>query len=151
MKQGDNLAPILFVLFINAVTTTLEKKWKFTKPDFRWFPNTKNDKIRGKLNNITWRNKGTSFNFFQSFYVDDAAFILLSRTEAIEATKTIVKHFKRFGLTVHTGSKSEKETSKTEFEFIPAPGYTATNADTTDIKITEDSFISHTDCFQYLG
>lgn len=39
--QGDNLAPILSVIFLNAATTTLKKKQKFEKPDFQWFPNTK--------------------------------------------------------------------------------------------------------------
>ena len=73
------------------------------------------------------------FTFFQSFYVDDAAFILLSRSEAIAAIQTIVKHFKRFGLTVHTGSKSKNEKSKTKFEFIPGPGHIITNTDTDDL------------------
>ena len=50
VKQGDNLAPILFVILLNAVTETLENKWTFEKPDFRWMPNTKgNDQTRGQL------------------------------------------------------------------------------------------------------
>ena len=68
VKQGDNLAPILFVIFLNAVITTLEKKWKFKKPDFQWFPNTKKEnKSRGKLSAISLKNKGEKFDFFNIF------------------------------------------------------------------------------------
>ena len=35
VKQGDNLGPILFIILIQAVSTTLDKKWNFAKPDFR--------------------------------------------------------------------------------------------------------------------
>jgi hypothetical protein len=39
-EQGDNLAPVLFIFVIHAVSNTLDKKWDFTTPDFRWFPDT---------------------------------------------------------------------------------------------------------------
>ena len=35
VKQGDNLGPILFILLIQAVSSTLDKKWNFSTPDFR--------------------------------------------------------------------------------------------------------------------
>jgi hypothetical protein len=35
VKQGDNLAPILFIFVIHAVSNSLDKKWNFTTPDFR--------------------------------------------------------------------------------------------------------------------
>jgi hypothetical protein len=38
VKQGDNLGPILFIFVIQAVSITLDKKWTFQKPDFRWRP-----------------------------------------------------------------------------------------------------------------
>ena len=34
VKQGDNLGPILFILLIQAVASTLDKKWNFVTPDF---------------------------------------------------------------------------------------------------------------------
>ena len=98
VKQGDNLAPILFVMFLNTVTTTLESKWKLDKPDFRCFLNTKtNNKIRGKFSSNSWKNRGEIFSFFQSFYLDNAAFITTSQEDANNAIILLVKYFKRFG------------------------------------------------------
>ena len=137
---------------MDAVTKTLETKWTFQTPDFRWFPDTKTSgKKRGRLGNINWRNKGTKFTFYHSFYVDDAAFILLNKQDAQAAIKLIDSHFKRFGLTVHTGNKEKNVTSKTEFTFIPAPGHAPTDTDTADIDIDENRFISSCEKFQYLG
>jgi hypothetical protein len=52
VKQGDNLAPVLFIFVIHAVSNTLDKKWDFTTPDFRWFPDTQvGSKPRGQLRN----------------------------------------------------------------------------------------------------
>jgi hypothetical protein len=50
------------------------------------------------------------FSFFKSYYVD-TAFILLSRGSD-RRLKLIVSHFRRFGLTIHTGSK--RKAGKTE-------------------------------------
>ena len=36
VKQGDNLGPTPFVFLTNAVSTSLDKKWIFEKPNFRW-------------------------------------------------------------------------------------------------------------------
>jgi len=35
VKQGDNLGPILFIYLIQAVSTTMDKKWIFATPDFQ--------------------------------------------------------------------------------------------------------------------
>ena len=115
-------------------------------------PNTKKDnKTRGQLKNISWKNKGDKFTFFSSYYVDDAAFILLNRNDAIEATKLMYSHFKRFGLTIHTGSKNKKEKSKTEFLVIPGAGTTPIDQDEKDIFINNDAYISFCTKFKYLG
>jgi hypothetical protein len=55
------------------------------------------------------QQKGTMFSFFKSYYVDDTAYILLSRGEVVAASKLIVSHFRRFGLTIHTGSTKRKK------------------------------------------
>ena len=76
-------------------------------------------RARGQLTKMPVKTKeGEKFSFFKSYYVDDAAFLLLNREDAIRATKLIVSHFKRFGLTVHTGSRSLGEGSKTEALYL---------------------------------
>jgi hypothetical protein len=79
MRRGDNLAPVLFKFVIHAVSNSLDKKWNFETPDFRWQPDTQAGKVRGQLCGTKHVNKETKFSFFKSYYVDDTAFILLSR------------------------------------------------------------------------
>jgi hypothetical protein len=74
-----------------------------------------------------------------SQYVDDTAFILLSRDRRL---KLIVSHFRRFGLTIHTGSKRKGEDSKTEAIHFPRPGQESSAADMEDIEIDADRFMS---------
>jgi hypothetical protein len=54
--------------------------------------------------------KGAKFSFFESYYVDDTVFLLLSREELETASKLIVSHFRRFGLIIHTGSRRKEST-----------------------------------------
>eukprot|EP00978_Attheya_sp_CCMP212_P026570 scaffold87617_cov61-Attheya_sp.AAC.6 len=53
VKQGDNMAPVLFIFLVNAFTETLENKWDFKKMEYKnWFPKAKNGGIkRGRLVN----------------------------------------------------------------------------------------------------
>ena len=149
VKQGDNLAPVLFIFVIHAVSNSLDKKWDFTTPDFRWLPDTRTP--RGMLRGTRHTTKGTKFSFFKSYYVDDTAFILLSRGALIAASKPIVSHFRRFGLTIHTGSKRKNDDSKTEAIHFPRPGQVSSVADMADIVIDEDRFMSFCIKFKYLG
>jgi hypothetical protein len=151
VKQGDNLAPILFIFVMHAVSNTLDKKWDFETPDFRWQPDTLDGKPRGQLCGTRHTTEGTRFSFFKSYYVDDTAFILLSREELVAASKLIVSHFRRFGLTIHTGVKSKNEGSKTEAIHFPRPRQVSSAADTEDIDIDEDRFMSFCTKFKYLG
>jgi hypothetical protein len=89
------------------------------------------------------------FSFFKSYYVDDTAFILLSRGEVIVASKLIVSHFRRFDLTIHAGSKRKNEESKTEAIYFPRPGQESTAADIEDIEIHEDCFLTFCLNFKY--
>ena len=34
VKQRDNIGPILFIYFVQAVSTSLDNKWNFTTPYF---------------------------------------------------------------------------------------------------------------------
>ena len=54
-------------------------------------------------------------------YVDDGAFSFKTRREMEIGANLIHKHFAKFGLEMHVGTKSKK--SKTECVFFPAPGH----------------------------
>jgi hypothetical protein len=84
--------------------------------------------------------QGTMFSFFKSYYVDDTAFILLSRGEVI-AAKLIVSHFRRFGLTIHTGSKRKRRRLENGGP-LSEPGQESSAADMEDIEIDADRFMS---------
>ena len=71
-----------------------------------------------------------SFSDLDSYYVDDAAYVFLSRKDIEDASKLIKSHFTRFGLTVHCGDRRSDGNSKTEAMYIPPPGKTATTATT---------------------
>jgi len=46
VKQGDNLGPILFIYLIQAVSTTMDKKWTFATPDFRRHGSKKDGQVK---------------------------------------------------------------------------------------------------------
>jgi hypothetical protein len=96
--------------------------------------------------------EGKKFSFFKSYYVDDTAFLFLCRSDLDRAAKLIVSHFRRFGLTIHTGSRSAKESSKTEaMRFLINPKTTGAEDIPEDIEIDEDRFMSFCNKFVYLG
>jgi hypothetical protein len=147
VKQGDNLAPILFIFVIYAVSNSLDTKWNFTTSDFRWYPNTQaGSKPRGHLRRTKHVNKGTKFSFFKSYKVGNTALILLSRRELAAASKLIVSHFRCCGLTIHTGSRRKSEDSKTEAIHFSRPGQESSATDTEVIGIDADRFVKFCSC-----
>jgi hypothetical protein len=154
VKQGDNLGPILFIFMIQAVSTTLDKKWNFETPDFRWHGMKKDGSHKWNPNlgkGTSTATEGTPFSFWKSYYVDDAAFLFLNRKDIEQASKLIMSHFKRFGLTVHSGSKRNDKPSKTEAMYIPKPCQQPTVEDTKEIMLDEDRFFAYCTKFKYLG
>jgi hypothetical protein len=112
---------------------------------------TEDGKPRGQLSGTKHINKGTKFSLFKAYYVDVTAFILLSRGKLVAASKLIVSHFRRFGLTIHTGVKSKNEGSKTEAIHFPRPRQESSADNTEDIDIDEDRFMSFCIKFKYLA
>eukprot|EP00978_Attheya_sp_CCMP212_P020961 scaffold60711_cov65-Attheya_sp.AAC.8 len=47
VKQGDNMAPVLFIYLMNAFAKTMSIKWTFKKLDYTWFPESNNRNKRG--------------------------------------------------------------------------------------------------------
>ena len=148
VKQGDNLAPVLFLIYIQAVLETLDKKF----PGRKKLPfATRFDHI---IHGARWRaTKGvTLFEIGESLYADDAFFGFETRVELAEGTVTIDRHFTSFGLQVHRGkilADGKRKKSKTECMYFPAQGRYE-DGDTTDILVDE-GFYSFTKKFKYLG
>ena len=154
VKQGDNLGPILFITVINAVAQTLDDKWTFDKPPLRWHGTKENGDPRWNpdlAKGVKATTKGTAFTLYKSFYVDDGAFILLNRTDLESASSLIKQHFRRFGLTVHSGDTTAQAASKTEAMYFPPPGKSQQHGDTSDIKISDSEYFSFCQKFKYLG
>jgi hypothetical protein len=65
---------------------SLDKKWEFEAPDFRWYPDAQAEKPQGQLRRTKhFTEGGTKFSFFKSYYLDDTVFVLLSRGELFTA------------------------------------------------------------------
>jgi hypothetical protein len=83
--------------------------------------------------------------------VDDAAFLLLNREDVEKASKLIIEHFSRFGLTVHCGDHNKDEASKTEAMHVPKPGKKSTPEETANIELDNNKYFSFCTKFKYLG
>jgi hypothetical protein len=116
VKQGDNLAPVLSLS--STQYPTLSTRNGISQPlTLDGFRTLKLEASREDNYAEPITQQGTMFSFFKSYYVGDTAFILLSGE--VIASKLIVSHFRRFGLTIHTGSKRKGEDSKTEAIHFP--------------------------------
>ena len=148
VKQGDNMAPVLFIYLMNAFAETLADKWKFDKLEFRWFPETSSVKKKGRLTGQSPKTLGTKFDLFYFLYVDDGAMLFDNRNDLIEGTRLIMNHFARFGLEMHIGRGEKK--SKTECVLFPAFESEYEDKDTSIFEVN-DGFVQFTKQFKYLG
>jgi hypothetical protein len=154
VKQGDVLAPTLFLYVMQAVFDSLDRIWSIKMPELRWRPPTSEGEPRGQLTSANWRNKGDTFSIRDILYADDAAGIFLTRSDLFDASELICGHFGKFGLTVHTGTTSKRPNSesKTVAMFFKGAGSnTAQDQATADLELSNDRFIPFVDEFCYLG
>ena len=159
VKQGDNLAPVLFVMFMQVVMETVMKKW----PAGGFL--TYKAKQDGVLHGRDCKTEGDDFDFSSSLYADDAAATFDSREALAEGTETLHQHFVLFGMLMHVGRDGAK--SKTEAMFCPAGRrdksakieddastrleniYSA--ADTSPITVDGNGCVHFCKLFKYLG
>ena len=168
VKQGDNLAPLLFIFTMQAVMEYMSTRWDFQQPNLVWFPDSKS----GPTKYLTKRPQnasrtGTKLKHNNSLYADDAAFIFLSLQDIKRGAKLIKESFEKFGLQVHLGTRHNNkpdEKSKTEAMYFP-PRSKRLNKhkdgpptavrdylpyDSFDIEGT-NNFVSFSPTFKYLG
>jgi hypothetical protein len=128
VRQGDNMAPVLFLFLMSAFAETLETKWKtagidvctvrsITGPELA----AGKGKIRGHLPKEYLSNKLTTIEILQCLYVDDGAFIFSSQENMTKGLALIYSHLARFGLEMHISRAGSP--SKTECVFFPPPRF----------------------------
>jgi hypothetical protein len=122
VKQGDSVAPVLFLFIMMAFAETLEEEWvknNLNMIQFRRKSNSPQSSGRVTSHPAKTFSQGILFELFCMLYVDDGAFAFETRREMEIGANLIYKHFAKFGLEMHVGTKSKK--SKTECVFFPAP------------------------------
>jgi hypothetical protein len=135
VKQGDAMAPVLFIVLMQAMAETLEDEWEaadIQSVDLRHFKDT--DKHRGRMHGQAWNTKGTAFKINHILYVDDGMFVFETKRDMIKGAEILRKHMLRFGLLMHYG-KDEKK-SKTEAVYFPPPGVEVTDEDVPHFGVT---------------
>ncbi len=149
VKQGDNMAPLLFIIVMQCVIEALEPvlaKYNVAPLSFSTFPPHGR---RGWLLSQLHRSAGQRFRFRCSLYVDDGAFFFATREDLEKGARIIVAHFKRFGLFVHVGEEGTK--SKSLAMHFPSALNTIDETLPENIIIDAIKCIQFVNRFKYLG
>ncbi len=128
VRQGDNMAPVLFLFLMSAFAETLKIEWKAAGIDDCTVRLVVGHKlalgegiIRGHLPKEYMSCALTGMEIFQCLYVDDGAFILLLRANVTQGLALVHKHFGRLRLEMHIGRNAVP--SKMECILFPPPGF----------------------------
>ena len=92
VKQGDNMAPVLFLFLMQAMAETLEAEWilhNIETTEYRYHKETK--VIKGRLCGQDPKAKGVTFSLFKILYVDDGAFMFTSKNDMVRGADIIKK------------------------------------------------------------
>lgn len=169
VKQGDNLAPILFLILIQAVIESFHA----TQPSptssdqsvqLRYQPMDTNKQQHGRLASQPrpTKTKGQTLTLFEILFVDDGFFCFNSREDLRKGAETLLNHFRRFGLLIHVGRLDEngnKIKSKTEAMFFPGTNNDSDTENNIPNELPPDVtfgpnecyHIHYTNSFKYLG
>ena len=123
-KQGDSMAPVLFLFITMGFSKTLEREWTkngLTPLQFRRHDNSPLSNGSIISHKRCTFSEGTLFDMFCMLYVDDGAFAFPSRKEIELGSAVICQHFAKFGLEMHVSSATKA--SKTEAVFFPDPRF----------------------------
>ena len=150
VKQVDILCPIPFTFFIAAVMIA----WKGTNNVTASIFYSKND---AKLTGRSYRAGDEKILLLDSEYGDDTAILFDNREDLTNGVNSIVTHFPRFGMEVHTGRIEPRDELKTEILFCSKPCSVYNNpdrydnAEVSDIIVSHDRYIPIVDHFSYFS
>jgi hypothetical protein len=152
VKQGDNMAPVLFLFLMQAMAEALEGDWKendIDMPQFRHFKKTNGGRLLGQ----DWKAKGKLFELHCLLYVDDGSFAFTNRNDCVKASRMIHRTMARFGLIMHIGRNGKP--SKTEAMCHP-PSLQESNNQPSEtpeeaMHTVADGYITFTRKFKCLG
>jgi len=150
VQQGDNMAPLLFLLLIQAFNQSYAKKYP-SNPDtgieFRTHRVTAS--TRGCLvqQPNPAQTKGTAFEFDKSLFVDDTAYLCGSRDRIEAHADRLLTHFRLFGLLMHVGECDEhgKHLTKSNTEAMYFPASPKTPSEMTSIEVVANGECHYSD------
>ena len=151
IHQGNNLAPLLFVVVFMAAMQTLEHVHReqnaFQIPSFNHFLSNASGSNRGRLKGQK-KVSVVPFSTWISLYVDDTGLIIPLRADFVAATKLVRSHLLRFGLQMRDGWPDQP--SKTLAIHVPRKQKSSTTLDNSPIDLDDGASITFTDIFTYL-
>jgi hypothetical protein len=149
-RQGNNMAPVLFLFLMSAAVKTLEVKWcKTSIAVLKVVHSSDNELELGCICGYTPRmynsTRLTAFEIFQLLYVNNGTFPFPDCNTLIMGINLIYSNFARFGLIIHIGWG--EESSKTKCVFFPPPQFFNDNDVCSSPRLTEghddDSWLSY--------
>ena len=123
VRQGDCMAPVLFLFMVMDFSETLEKEWtKAGLSMIKLQQRSHSPQDTGKLigHKVKTFSQGNLLTLFCVLYVDDGAFPFENRLQIELGLSLIHNHFIKFGIEMHIGRG--KKASKTVCIFFPPPG-----------------------------
>jgi hypothetical protein len=149
VKQGDVMAPILFLFLMLAFSETLEQEyeqeWDIKPIEFKYHANIRDGQLKSQPLNV----RALTIKLIQLLYVDDTFFPFTTREDLVKGSNLIFDLFKRFGLLMHIGRGDVD--SKTKAMYFPPslPQKKPNNTNTTTVEtatqtITDDRSSSAT-------
>lgn len=155
VKQGDTLAPVLFLFVMQAAFETLLPKMKeagINAPEFLT-----------KMDDVTHGRRAGSglpgvlrFALPWLLYADDSAIPFTSRADLVRGARLLNEHLSRFGLVMHRGVRADdgsvQAESKTLAMHVPTRGHDPTEDETSPFTVDDEGgIVTFTDTFRYLG
>ena len=112
VRQGDNMAPVLFLFLMTAVAENLELVWRDQDiPILSMMTAAVEHFAEGKICShmpAMFRSKKlTTYEILQCLYVDDGTFPFGTREDLQRGMELIYRHFTQFELEMHIGDVSQ--------------------------------------------